>query len=225
MPRTCTVCSHSQVDEINKALASGASYFSLATKYNVSEMALSRHAKNHLSKTLSKAQEAQEIVQGDAVMDELKRCLERVNLLFDACDRWLRDAEDPSRYDLGPRADDVKVTYYEPGQEAGRPKKAPISQLLARIEGAGYQVESWESKHADPRELILKTANRLQGQVELLAKLMGELPPEKILLQYEPIISSITLILRQEIRDSDALERVSQRLLQKAGSEGGAIDA
>jgi hypothetical protein len=32
-----------------------------------------------------------------------------------------------------------------------------------------------ESKHADPRELILKTAAQLQNQTELLAKLLGEL--------------------------------------------------
>ena len=44
-------------------------------------------------------------------MAELRRCFERVNLLFDACDRWLRDADDPSRYDIGPRAAEVLVTY------------------------------------------------------------------------------------------------------------------
>lgn len=224
--RKCSVCSHPAINDINEMLVNNVSFNEITTIYNdLTEMSLMRHKKNHLPKALSKAKEAQEVAQGDAVMAELKRCFKRVNLLFDACDRWLRDADDPTRYDIGPRAEDVKVTYYEPGQEGGRPKKAPISKLLAKLEGAGYQVESWESRHADPRELILKTANRLQNQIELLAKLMGELPPEKILVQIEPTINQIVLILRQEVRDPEALQRISRRLLQEAGSgEGGIID-
>jgi len=219
--RKCSVCSHPAVNEINEMLVNNVSFNEITTIYNdLTEMSLMRHKKNHLPKVLSKAKEAQEIVQGDIVMAELKRCFKRINLLFDACDRWLRDADDPSRYDIGPRAEDVRITYLEPGQDGGRPKKAPISQLLARIEGTGYKVESWESKHADPRELVLKTANRLQGQIELLAKLTGELPPEKILVQFEPVINQVVLILKQEIRDPTTLQRISQRLL----SEGGGHD-
>lgn len=225
MARKCTICEHPQVEAINKALVEGMSLSEIVSLFpGITKSALHRHKESHLPTTLSKAKEAQQIVQGDTVMAELKRCFKRVNLLFDACDRWLRDADDPSRYDLGPRAEDVKVTYLEPGQDGGRPKKAPISHLLAKIEGAGYQVIGWESKHADPRELILKTANRLQGQVELLAKLMGQLPPEKILVQIAPTIDRVVLILRQEVRDPEALQRISQRLLQEAGNEGGIID-
>lgn len=223
--RKCTVCTHLEVDKINELLASGRPINEIASLYNdITEMSLGRHKKNHLPKTLSKAKEAQDIAQGDVVMAELKKCFERVNLLFDACDRWLRDPDNPSRYDLCPRTEDIKVIYEENGIN-GKPvrRKAPLSRILAKIEGAGYQVESWETKHADPRELILKTANRLQGQVELLAKLMGELPPEKILVQYEPVIESIILVLRQEVQDPATLQRISQRLLQEAG-EGGIID-
>ena len=32
-----------------------------------------------------------------------------------------------------------------------------------------------EAKHADPRELVLKTANQLRGHIELLARIKGEL--------------------------------------------------
>ena len=35
----------------------------------------------------------------DALLVELRRYGERVNLLFDACDRWLRDPEDPTPCD------------------------------------------------------------------------------------------------------------------------------
>jgi len=110
------------------------------------------------------------------VMAELRRCYDRINLLFDACDRYLRDAEDPSRYDVGPRDADVSVSYWERGPNGTMiQRKAKLSVLLARLREGGIDVERAETKHADPRELVLKTANILQGQLELTAKLMGEL--------------------------------------------------
>jgi hypothetical protein len=60
-------------------------------------------------------------------------------------------------------------------------RKAKLSSLLAEItshNGRGRTIELVETKHADPRELVLKTAARLQAQVELLAKLIGELQQE-----------------------------------------------
>jgi hypothetical protein len=114
-------------------------------------------------------------------MGQLEQALQRVNLLFDACDRWLRDAEDPSRYDVGPRAEEVSVVYVEAGYD-GRPvrRKAPLSELLARVEGLDLTVRLVEVKHSDPRDLLLKTAGRLQGHLELLAKLVGELQPDGV---------------------------------------------
>jgi len=112
-------------------------------------------------------------------MTELERCFARVNMLFDACHAWLLDPEDPTRYFLGPRADDVKVVYWgrdRNGQAVQ--KKAPLSEVLARAEDAGVRIERWETKYADPRELALKVAAQLKGQTELLAKLMGDLQQE-----------------------------------------------
>lgn len=205
--RKCTICAHPAVNEINEMLVNNVPLNEIVTVYNdLSKMALSRHKQNHIPKTLSKAQEAKEIAQGDAVMTELKRCFERVNRLFDACDHWLKDPEDPSKYNLDPRDRDITVIYTEPGER--KTKKALLSQLLAKVETKGYKVHSWEYRIADPRRLILQTANQLQGQIELLAKLTEQLPPE-----HEKIVSTIVLILKQEIHDSKTLERISTRLL------------
>jgi hypothetical protein len=68
------------------------------------------------------------------------------------------------------------VIYRELGPN-GKPiqKRAPLSRLLAKLDDAGVDVERGEWRHADPRELILKTADRLHAQLELLAKLLGDL--------------------------------------------------
>jgi hypothetical protein len=200
--RACSVCVHPDRHAIDKALVAGESCASVAAIHRVSSDSMVRHQANHVPKLLAQARESRdnaawraEELQGQAerqetterahavdVMEELERCFHRVNLLFDACDRWLRDADDPTRYDLGPRASDVVVTYLDRYADGSlRPRKAPLSQLLARLDsaltpdGRPLKAEIVEIKHADPRELVLRTAAQLKGQTELLAKLLGEL--------------------------------------------------
>lgn len=183
MPRRCSICTHPEREAINKALVSGkASNRDIARQFAVSHHALGRHKKDHLPAHPAEAQQVTETAQATDLMEELESCFRRINLLFDACDRWLRDAENPNQYDIGPRAADMSVTYWEDGPKGKRVKrKAKLSSLLAKVtsnSGRGRMIELVETKHADPRELVLKTAARLQAQVELLAKLLGELAQE-----------------------------------------------
>ncbi len=203
MARTCTICAHPQREVIDTALVTGESLRNLAERFAISAAALHRHRRDHLAEVLAKAKHAQQnradahaVAVGEQiatqearghehaldVMTELGRCFTRVNLLFDACHAWLLDPEDPTRYFLGPRADDVQVIYW--GRDSNGQavtKKAPLSEILARVENAGVRVERWEAKYADPRELALKVAAQLKGQTELLAKLMGDLQQEGVI--------------------------------------------
>lgn len=197
MPRSCTVCEHPQRTAIDKAIVGGEANRIIAKRCAISVAALQRHRANHLPEVLAEAKQrraeshqshvvavgvavqehaAAEEAHALDVMDELTRCFQRVNLLFDACDRWLRDADDPTRYDIGPRAGDILVTYEQPGRD-GKPirRKEALDRLLTRVEAAGVALERWDTKYADPRELVLKTAQQLTGQTQLLAKLLGQL--------------------------------------------------
>jgi hypothetical protein len=176
MPRSCTICTHRERPAIDEALVAGEPFRNIAERFGTSLAALVRHKTDHLPPHLAKAKEAKEVAQADSLTAELKRIMARVTLLFDACDRWLRDPENPEQYDIGPRAEDVSVTYLEPiGEDKVLRRKARLSALLPKIESQGLTVERVELKHADPRDLILKTAQRLEGQLELLARLLGEL--------------------------------------------------
>jgi hypothetical protein len=117
------------------------------------------------------------VASASQTLSQIDRCLERVNLLFDACDRWLRDPDDPTRYEIGPRAENLKVTYVIRGEDGKvLRKKAPLSELLARVAGVAPEVRLAETKHSDPRELVLHASKRLEGLSELLARVRGELP-------------------------------------------------
>jgi hypothetical protein len=108
----------------------------------------------------------------------------------------LRDPEHPERYDLGPRATDITVIYEaeEDKDSPGDPddedsnvkvkrvkvrKKALLSELLAVIPNL-FVVSI---KVADPRELILKTHRETRDDLELIAKLSGELLAVKTAVQ------------------------------------------
>ncbi len=148
----------------------------IADRFSVSKTALVRHKADHLPAALTQAKEAADTARAIDVMAELRRCFDRINKLFDACDAWLTDPDDPASYTLEPRADEISVVYLEQGED-GKPvtRKAKLATMLGRLKESGFSVVRWESKHADPRDLILKTADRLQGNLELVAKLLGEL--------------------------------------------------
>jgi hypothetical protein len=176
MSRTCTICTHPQREKIDHALLAEESFRSIAERFGVSATALLRHKEDHIPAHLAQSKEAEEVARADNLTAELRRIMARVNLLFDACDRYLRDPENPEQYDIGPRAEDIKVTYLEPvDDDKVVRRKARLSELLPKVEQQGLMVTLIEVKHADPRELILKTSQRLEGQLELLARLVGEL--------------------------------------------------
>lgn len=190
MARPCTVCRHPERAAIDKALVAGEPFRNLAERFGTSATALHRHKQDHLPALLAKGKQAEERVRSDElnaqaraqeaakeavaldVMGELRRLFNTGQKLRAACDEWLTDPDDPTRYTLEPRADEVKVIYYEKDDDKKRRHKASMDALLARISTeSGIQVLGWESKHADPRELILKAVAQLTDQLEVVHKL------------------------------------------------------
>jgi hypothetical protein len=217
----CTICRHEQREEIDRALVRGDGLRELARRYGTTHTALFRHKRAHipaeLALTLVRAagtggparaallsalsgEVERRTERGLDVMAELETALRRVNKLFAACDEWLTDPADPERYDLGPRAEELLVHYWQAGEDGVRVRaKARLSELmdaaepkppepnppapfrasgLAGREGGGGSgwVEGVEMRGADPRELILKAAKRLEAELQLVARLLGQLP-------------------------------------------------
>lgn len=196
MARVCTICSHPQREAIETTLVKGGSNRSIAKQFGVSPSAVLRHARDHLPEVVAAVRAiepieppnrstlvsaiAAEEQRGINVLAELERCFLRVNKLFDACDVWLTDPRDPTRYDIGPRAGDVDVVYEvrnEGGDLLDR-KKVKLSWLyraverMARKPDYALKIVEGETKYADPRKLILDTASQLKGQLEFLIDAM-----------------------------------------------------
>jgi hypothetical protein len=223
MPRPCSICTHPQRDAIDRALVAGESRRALAALYRVSPDAVERHSAAHLPATLRLARAAGESAHALDVMAELHRCFARMNMLFDACHDWLLDPDDPSRYTLAPRADEVMVLYLGTSV-TGKParKKAPLSRLLARLDDAGVVIDRGETRVADPRELAVKVAAQLKGQTELLAKLLGDLQQEgTITLTLSPEWHSLRAALLEALQPyPEARAAAAARLVTLEASAG-----
>jgi hypothetical protein len=130
-----------------------------------------------LTANLEKQRDIQaDLRNAESVWSHLKRMTEQAWKMLAACDEYLQDPENPEKYDLGPRGVDITVVMFENDDE-GRPRKskAKLSELIDEIRGTGRAVSEVKYSIADPRMLLLKTQETLTKNLELIARLQGEL--------------------------------------------------
>ena len=72
MPRTCSVCAHPSLSEIDKALVTRRSYCARSRSFSVGRDALRRHTKEHLPDRLNKASEHEDVREALDVGAQLK---------------------------------------------------------------------------------------------------------------------------------------------------------
>jgi hypothetical protein len=194
----CSICSHPERADIDRALVAGEAYRRIAARTGTSVTSLRRHRDAHLADVIQRAERQhavkveRAVVEREAgrdaaaldVMGELRTIFSRLNKMLDACDAWLTDAENPDSYDLDPRAHEVRVTYEERDDTGERTvvlrRKATLAELIARVEQGlvNTTVVAVEHKHADPRKLLVETAAQLHRRPELLAKIVGDMPAD-----------------------------------------------
>ena len=72
MPRTCTVCSHPDRPAIDGALVAGDAFRHIASQFGTSTTALQRHKADHLPAAVATAHEAEQVVQADDLLRQLR---------------------------------------------------------------------------------------------------------------------------------------------------------
>ncbi len=71
VPRRCTICTHPQREEIDRALASGQPFRTIAVRYGVSATSLKRH-RAHVQDAIQQAIEAKVVSVGASVLDRIR---------------------------------------------------------------------------------------------------------------------------------------------------------
>ncbi len=84
MPRTCTVCTHSDRTAIDRALVQGAAYRVIARQHGLDHDAVRRHADAHLPRLLVQAEAARAVADADALLGEANRLYQAATEILDA---------------------------------------------------------------------------------------------------------------------------------------------
>lgn len=127
------------------------------------------------------------------LLDEIADCLRQAKRLLAAYESDLQDPDDPAKLNIGPRAHEVIVTYWEKGDcdeddEEGTPKmvkaKAALSDLLRRIDDAGILTIGAQSKFADPRVEFRNTLAEIRQIVTTCVDLSRQLADARAMQQF-----------------------------------------
>jgi transposase len=175
MPRQSAIGTHPQKDAIEKAIIDGISYRKIRQQFGVSETSVCRYIEKYLLPRMSAALKRQEEREGLSLLQRVEKIIERLQKMYDACDEYLRDPDNSEKYYLGPRAWEIDIIYraVEPDTDKMIIRKESLDTLLRKLDSEGYQPWEVKFKQADPRNLVIQTANALNRQLETIARLHG----------------------------------------------------
>ena len=87
MGRTCTVCAHKDLDEINRLLLCSDSYRDIARQFGLSKDALARHKESHIPATLVKAEDIKEIAKAGNLLDDIQGLREKSTKILERAEQ------------------------------------------------------------------------------------------------------------------------------------------
>ena len=95
MPRTCSICTHAERDDIERALlGQRQSLRTIAERFGTSPTSLFRHKRHHLPAAVVKASEAEEVLRADGLLEEVRSLCKRTLGLFGEAESILKEARE-----------------------------------------------------------------------------------------------------------------------------------
>ena len=86
MPRTCTICTHPEREDINRALVANEPLRDIAGRFGTSKSSLERHKDEHLPALMVKLQEAKEMALADDLLGQVKQLRDKAIALLEAAE-------------------------------------------------------------------------------------------------------------------------------------------
>jgi len=197
MPRKSEVSLHPDKAKIDKALIKGQSYRTIAKQFGLSQASLQRYMTGKLIPQVSKAQATRELQGGSDLLDRLESYIRIADKMIKAAEEYLQDPDDPDKLHLGPRADEVKITYIEREGDKSWKRKSTLQQLIKELEDKASGEDrsmhtiTLETRQEDPRRTILNAANTLSKQLELFARIHGDIKNVSLNLTLQPAFNTL----------------------------------
>jgi hypothetical protein len=159
--RKCSICTHKQVGQINKAIAEGVSFRRISSQFGMSDQSAKRHTENCLKL-------------------ELQAAIAFARQLRIAAREYLSDPNDPLKMAILPRAEEIDVVYFDyndmTGGENPMPKKktAKLAVLIQKVEDVrNFEADKFTIKHYDLRKFALDAISTTDACIDKFAKLAG----------------------------------------------------
>ena len=133
---------------------------------------------------------------GKTALQQIEEIIGMLHKQITACDEYLSDPKRPGKYNLGPRAAELEIVYRT---KEGGYKTASLQEILDKLEKKDISSQEIRTKIADPRKLIIETANGLARLLELTMKADGQIKENNVTitvtqywLEWKSIILSAT---------------------------------
>lgn len=161
---------HPKKAQIEKDIIAGVPDRQIAEKYNtptvsVSRQAVYRYRKDKMPMILRHA----ELDEVDGVINRINEYLDTVEQFYNSIRRVLDDPERPGEVCYYPRAEEVKVKWYNKDTE-----KYEVDTLQHLIDGLDIPfIKGVYVTGKDPREYLLRTAETLNKMLETMSRVRG----------------------------------------------------
>jgi predicted transcriptional regulator len=174
MGRKLSVETHQDRHKIETRIIEGDSLRDIAGQFGVSKSALQRYVTTRFVELAAKAIEERDLDHGDRILERVERVLVKTEKLVDAADEWLTDPNDPTKYDLSPRSDEVTVIHTTVDKEGNYTReKQALDDYIE--EGRGNKkIDKIEWKTVDIRTLLPRAADSIVKQLTLVAQILGK---------------------------------------------------
>jgi len=213
MANAYRIDSHPKKTRIVRDLINQVPYATIANQYGLTLSSVQRYASQKLRMQAAKALK-KGYYDGANLLSRIEDTIVYVQKMYEACDEWLTDPNDPSSYTLDSRADEIKVVYEEAytddkGEVKFNRRTKDLQSLLNSTLDQEDRLIMVETKKADPRKLVLDTANTMSKQLELLAKIAGVVQDQVTNINIDTVntavISSIIQVIESEVSDQPEL--------------------
>lgn len=202
----------SKQKEVIDMIASGATYTAIARKLGCTVSSAQGYIFRNLMPLVCRDLMKREGEGARKILARVERIAGRCEKMSDALDLWLTDPDNPERYTMDPRTDELKCICTLQGTDSkGKPisrtATIPLNELMSQLEFTEYRGLSVIPEHlvwrnTDPRKLMLDTARALKELLELLAKITGELKESvDVHVDVRTQLSSIVQVINAELED------------------------
>lgn len=219
MARHYSVEIHPKKTAIEKDILKGMSNNAIAEKYtSLTKASINRYRNERMPEMLRHAQ----LETVDGLVGRINEYMDTVEDLRSSIISVLEDPERPGHICYYPRAEEIKVKYYD--KETQKYAVSKLQSLLDQTEkDRGYTIKGAYVEGQDPRVTLLKTADVLNRQLELLSRAKGYITEENNVTINAGVsggVEDIADIARESLASyPEALEAFVNALL-KAAEEG-----